>query len=40
VERLLCFVSTTANSLGDIMLAQKIMLETNETKALKIANRG
>ena len=40
VNRLLCFVPTTANSLGDIMLAQKIMLETNETKALKIANWG
>ena len=40
VDRLLCFVPTTVNSLGDIMLAQKIMLETNETKALKIANRG
>ena len=38
VERL-CFVPESATALGDVMLAQKIMLETDEPQALKIANR-
>jgi hypothetical protein len=35
----LCFVPENASAKGDVMLAQKIMLETNEPHALKIANR-
>ncbi len=38
VERL-CFIPEKANARGDVMLAQKIMLETDEPQALKIANR-
>jgi hypothetical protein len=38
VARSLCFVPTTAYAIGDIMLAQKIMLEQNEDEVLKIAN--
>jgi hypothetical protein len=34
----LCFVPQNANLPGDIMLAQKIGLETNEEHVLKIAN--
>lgn len=34
----LCFVPKNCPFTGDIMLAQKIALETNETYALKIAN--
>lgn len=34
-----CFVPDGANAKGDVMLAQKIMLETNERKALAIANQ-
>ena len=37
-RRRLCFVPDNANALGDVMLAQKIMLETNERKALEVAN--
>ncbi len=33
-----CFVPENAESVGDIMLAQKIMLENDETQALKVAN--
>jgi len=36
--RRLCFVPYGANFTGDIMLAQKIGLETNEQHVLKIAN--
>jgi len=36
--RSLCFVPSTAYAVGDIMLAQKIMLETREDEVLKIAN--
>ena len=35
----LCLVPENALAYGDIMLAQKIMLETNEVRALAIANR-
>jgi hypothetical protein len=35
----LCFVPVDASARGDVMLAQKIMLETDEPQALKIANR-
>ena len=35
----LCFVPQGASAPGDVMLAQKIMLETDEPQALKIANR-
>lgn len=35
----ICFVPKGAESIGDIMLAQKIMLENDEPHALKIANR-
>ena len=38
VVRSLCFVPSTAYAVGDIMLAQKIMLETREDEVLKIAN--
>jgi hypothetical protein len=34
-----CFVPATASAKGDVMLAQKIMLETNEPEALRIANK-
>ena len=34
----LCFVPDGADSVGDIMLAQKIMLENDEPKALAVAN--
>jgi len=34
----LCFVPDGADSVGDIMLAQKIMLENDEDRALKVAN--
>ena len=37
-RRRLCFVPDNANALGDVMLAQKIMLETNERHALEVAN--
>ena len=37
-RRRLCFVPDNANAPGDVMLAQKIMLETNERQALKVAN--
>ncbi len=36
----LCFVPDGADSVGDIMLAQKIMLENDEPRALNIANRA
>lgn len=36
--RRLCFVPTMAYAFGDIMLAQKIMLEQDEDEVLKIAN--
>jgi hypothetical protein len=35
-----CFLPEGALALGDIMLAQKIALETDERAALAIANRG
>jgi hypothetical protein len=35
----LCFLPDGTTVLGDIMLAQKISLETNERAALKVANR-
>jgi hypothetical protein len=35
-----CFLPEGNLALGDIMLAQKIALETNERAALAIANRG
>jgi hypothetical protein len=35
-----CFLPKGTLPLGDIMLAQKIALETNERAALAIANRG
>ena len=38
IKRRLCFLPVGANSQGDIMLAQKIMLERDEAAALKIAN--
>ena len=34
----LCFVPEGVDSVGDIMLAQKIMLENDEDRALKVAN--
>lgn len=34
-----CFLPQGALVVGDVLLAQKIALETNETAALKIANR-
>ena len=34
----LCFVPEGVDSVGDIMLAQKIMLENDEPKALAVAN--
>lgn len=37
-RRELCFVPIDAHCIGDIMLAQKIMLETDEQRALRIAN--
>ena len=37
-RRRLCFVPDNTNAYGDIMLAQKIMLETNERHALEVAN--
>lgn len=37
--RNLCFVPDNAPYPGDIMLAQKIMLETDEERALQIANK-
>lgn len=37
-KRELCFVPTTTSCIGDVMLAQKIMLETDERGALAIAN--
>jgi hypothetical protein len=36
----LCFQPVGASTIGDTMLAQKIMLETDEPRALKIANRS
>ena len=36
--RSLCFVPSSAHAIGDIMLAQKIMLEQREDEALNIAN--
>lgn len=36
----LCFRPVGASTIGDTMLAQKIMLETDEPRALKIANRS
>jgi hypothetical protein len=38
VVRSLCFVPQGAYTTGDIMLAQKIMLEQREDEALRIAN--
>jgi hypothetical protein len=35
-----CFQPTGAWAQGDVMLAQKIMLETDEPRALQIANRS
>jgi hypothetical protein len=35
-----CFVPAGRLPVGDIMLAQKIALETNERGALAVANRG
>lgn len=35
----LCFVPDNARTTGDVMLAQKIMLEQNELTALSVANR-
>lgn len=35
----MCFVPDNAPHVGDIMLAQKIMLETNEKLAFQIANK-
>jgi hypothetical protein len=35
----LCFVPEGRLAVGDVMLAQKIALETNETGALAVANR-
>jgi hypothetical protein len=35
----LCFVPSHALAAGDVMLAQKIALETNERAALAVANR-
>lgn len=35
----LCFVPENAESVGDIMLAQKIALETDEKRALVVANK-
>jgi len=37
-RRRLCFVPDNANAPGDVMLAQKIALETNERKVLEVAN--
>lgn len=37
---MLCFIPQGAHAMGDIMLAQKVMLETDEPSALKIANRS
>lgn len=35
----LCFQPTGCQSIGDTMLAQKVMLETDEAAALRVANR-
>jgi hypothetical protein len=37
--RRLCFVPDNTQHVGDVMLAQKIMLETDEDRALRIANK-
>ena len=34
-----CFVPKTTSAKGDVMLAQKIVLETNEPEALRVANK-
>lgn len=39
VIRKLCFIPDQTSFAGDVMLAQKIMLETHEERALQIANK-